>query len=94
VVLLVSALRQGNPAYTLERIKALYGVWRSTVNRWQKYFQDIFSQSIGYRRLLGHLMPKNVAGPLPLSLLSQFARADADPQIALVTCLRTLALGP
>jgi len=94
VVLLVSALRQGNPVYTLERLKALYGVWRSTVNRWRKYFRDVFAQSISYRRLLGHLMPQAPSGPLPATLLSRFCRICSDPQAALITCLEGLARGP
>jgi len=94
VVLLVSALRQGNPVYTLEQLKALCGVWRSTVSRWQKYFRHIFAQSIGYRRLLGRLVPQTMPGPLPAGLLARFAQTGADPQTALVSCLRALAMGP
>jgi len=93
-VLLVSALRQGNPVFTLERLKALCGVWRSTVNRWQKYFRSIFAQSIGYRRLRGYLMPQTVSGPLPAALLARFTQIISDPQTALVACLRALAMGP
>ena len=44
VMLIVSALRQGqNPDITLERLKGLCGVWRSTVKRWQRYFCKLFS---------------------------------------------------
>jgi hypothetical protein len=94
VLLLISALRQGNPVFTLERLKALCGVWRSTVNRWQKYFRDIFAQSIGYRRLLGHLMPQSVSEPLPAALLDRFCQTPANFQAGLVSCLTTLAQGP
>ena len=94
VVLLVSALRQGNPVFTFERLKALFGVWRSTVNRWQKYFRHIFAQSIGYRRLRGQLMPQAETGPLPAALLARFTRVIVDPRTALVSCLRALGLGP
>lgn len=94
VVLLISALRQGNPVYTFERLKSLCGVWRSTVNRWQKYFRSIFAQSIGYRRLRGYLMAQAVSAPLPAALLARFTRIIPDPQTALVTCLKALAMGP
>ena len=95
VLLLVSALRQGqNPVVTLERLKSLCGVWRSTVKRWQRYFRDIFAQSIKYRRLSGHLMPPIASDQLPGSLLARFYKACGEPQAALVTCLRTLAQGP
>jgi hypothetical protein len=95
VLLLVSALRQGQkPAVTLERLKALCGVWRSTVKRWQHYFRDIFAQSIEYRRLAGHLMPPIAPDHLPGALLARFYQTFSDPVTALVSCLRTLARGP
>jgi hypothetical protein len=95
VLLLVSALRQGNsPVVTLERLKALCGVWRSTVNRWQRYFWDLFAQSIGYRRLSGRMIPPIADHRLPKELLARFYKACGEPEAALVTCLRTLALGP
>jgi len=95
VLLLASALRQVlNPTVTLEWLKTRYGVWRSTVNRWQRYFRDIFTQSIGYRRLAGHLMPPIGSDQLPRTLLERFDKACGEPEKALVTCLQTLALGP
>ena len=95
VLLLVSALRQGrNPVFTLERLKGLCGVWRSTVNRWQRYFRDLFAQSIRYRRLSGHLISQIASDQLPAALLARFCQTCADPQTALVTCLQTLARGP
>jgi len=95
VLLLVSALRQVlNPTVTLEQLKARFGVWRSTVNRWRRYFRDIFAKSAGYRRLAGHLMPPIGSGLLPGALLDRFYQGCGEPEVALVTCLRTLALGP
>ena len=95
VLLLVSALRQRkNPVITLEHLKGLCGVWRSTVKRWQRYFRNIFAQSIGYRRLSGHLMPPIASGQLPGALLERFYTACDDPETALLTCLQALALGP
>jgi len=95
VVLLVSALRQGqNPDITLERLKGLCGVWRSTVKRWQRYFLELFPYSTIYRRLSGHLMPPIGADRLPRGLLERFCQIFRDPTAALVKCLQTLALGP
>ena len=95
VLLLVSALRQGtSPVFTLERLKAFCGVWRSTVNRWQRYFRDLFAKSSSYRRLSGYLMPPIAADNIPRGLLERFYMACGEPEAALVTCLRTFALGP
>jgi hypothetical protein len=92
---LVSALRQGqNPALTLERLKGLCGVWRSTVKRWQRYFLELFPQSIGYRRLSGHLLPPIASEQLPGALLRRFYHGCSGGEAALVSCLTALALGP
>jgi len=95
VLLLVSALRQGQkPAITFERLKALCGVWRSTVKRWQRYFRDLFTQSVRYRRLSGHLLPPIAPDRLPGALLARFYPGCGDPETTLISCLKTLALGP
>jgi hypothetical protein len=95
VVLLVTALRQGrNPQVTLERLKGLCRVWRTTVKRWQHYFCDLFCQSIRYRRLAGHLIPPIEASQLPGQLLDRFFMTGVQPEAALVNCLRSLAQGP
>jgi hypothetical protein len=95
VVLLASALRQGqNPDITLTRLKGLCGVWRSTVKRWQRYFKELFTRSVNYRRLSGHLMPPIDPDKLPRDLLARFYKTFCDPETALVRCLQTLALGP
>ncbi len=93
VLLLVSALRQGQkPVITLERLKALCGVCRLTVKRWEHYFRELFAESIRYRRLSGRLFPPIDPEQLPRALLSRFAPDGSEA--ALANCLRVLALGP
>jgi hypothetical protein len=95
VLLIATALRQGrNPDRTLEQLKGLFGVWRSTFNSWKRYFRELFPQSLAYRRLAGHLIPPIHSSRLPKALLDRFGRAAKDPETALVNCLRTLAQGP
>ena len=95
VVLLSTALRQGqHPVVTLQRLAALCGVWRSTVKRWQRYFRDLFPESTGYLRLRARLLPPIDAAQLPGALLARFYQSGSDPQIALISCLQALALGP
>jgi len=95
VLLLVGALRQGQkPAVTMERLKALCGVWSSTVKRWQRYFQELFSQSDRYRRLSGRLLPLISPDQLPGALLSRFVSVDGGDEAALTDCLQALASGP
>lgn len=93
VLLLVTALRQGrNPDATLEKLKGLCGVWRSTVKRWQRYFREIFIHSESWLRLSGRLMPPVDTEHLPGAVLLRCYRGEAV--IAMVQCLKLFALGP
>jgi len=95
VVLLVTALRQGhNPDATLEKLKSLCGVWRSTVKRWQRYFRDLFPQGAAFKRLAGRLMPPIDPHRLPADLLLRFHRNCRQPEQAISGCLRVIAMGP
>ena len=95
VVLLVAALRQlKNRNITLERIKSICGALRSTVNRWRDYFQNIFPQSINYRRLAGHHEFDASSEPVIHNLLEKFFSTCREPKTALSNCLQALAQGP
>lgn len=95
IVLLVTALRQGrNPNVTLNRLKGICGVWRTTVKRWQLYFRQLFPQSIACSSLSGRLMPPMAIDELPGALLERFYQTFSNPETALAACLKTLALGP
>ena len=88
-------MRQGHRGdATLERLKALFGPWRSTINRWRQYFQEFFVESQAWQRLCGRLMPPIETADLPRGLLERFCQSGNDPLQAMVNCLTALALGP
>jgi hypothetical protein len=94
VILLLTAIRQGkNPDATLERLKGVCGVWRSTVNRWRDYFLEIFPDSCSWRRLSGHFLERK-RDRLIHDLLSSYYREIQPPEAAMVKCLQVLAMGP
>jgi len=94
-MVLVCALRQGrNPDATLEKLKALCGVWRSTIKRWQRYFRELFPLSVTWRRLSGRLLPPIAVDDLPRALLIRFYRSCGRAEAAMVQCLQVFALGP
>ncbi len=94
-MVLVSALRQGrNPDATLEKLKALCGLWRSTIKRWQRYFRELFPLSPTWRRLSGRLLPPIAVDDLPRALLLRFYQACGRAEAAMVQCLLVFALGP
>lgn len=91
VLLVVTALRQGRSCgYTVERLKALFGVTRPTLARWLSYFRDIFPGSQSWRRLSGRLMPPVVEHELPRALIERFVQARGDPELGLTACLQSL----
>jgi len=93
VMLVVTALRQGRThGYTVERLKALFGVTRQTLTRWLDYFRQIFPLSQSWRRLSGRVMPPVAEDQLPASLIERFVRVRGDPEQGLAACLRALAL--
>jgi hypothetical protein len=90
VLLVVSALRQGRAeGYAAERLKKLFGVRRSTLVRWLRYFREIFPQSRAWRLLSARLLPPVAAGDLT-GMIERFAQCRDDPQGALVACLQAL----
>ncbi len=94
-MLVVTALRQGrDQGYTVERLKNLFGVTRVTLNRWLRYFRDLFPVSQMWLQLSGRLMPPVARHELPRGLIGRFAQARGDPQRGLTACLQAIFLGP
>jgi hypothetical protein len=93
VVLLVTALRQGRvQAGTLRIFTRHLGVSRSTLERWQKFFQTIFPRSSTWRSVVARFMPPLDTGRIAFSLVERFVPCRGDPETGLATCLRTIAL--
>jgi len=91
VLLLVTALRQGRDhGYTVEKLKALFGVTRPTLTRWFCYFRQIFPYSQSWRRLSGRLMPPVIEHELPRGLIERFVQTRGDPELGLTACLQSL----
>jgi len=91
VLLVVTALRQGRDhGYTVEKLKALFGVARPTLTRWFCYFRQIFPCSQSWRRLSGRLMPPVTKHELPGSLIERFVQTRGDPERGLMACLQSL----
>lgn len=91
MLLVVTALRQGrDQGYTVEKLKALFGVTRPTLRRWFFYFRQIFSCSQSWRRLSGRLMPPVAEHELPRGMIERFVQARGDPELGLTACLQSL----
>jgi hypothetical protein len=91
VLLVVTALRQGRDrGYTVEKLRALFGVTRPTLSRWFFYFRQIFSHSQAWRRLSGRLMPPVAEDELPRGMIERFVQTRGDPEGGLTACLQSL----
>ena len=88
-MLVVSALRQRG-GYTVRRLYHLFGITRSTLERWRRYFHEVFPSSRCWQQLRGRLLPAIVPQDLPWGLIERFLTPRGDPQTALVVCLRAL----
>jgi hypothetical protein len=93
-VLVITALRQGrNQGYTIERLTSLFGVTRPTLQRWRKYFREVFPCSHSWKSLSGRIMPPVEVEQLPGSILERFIQIRGTPEGGLTFCLRALLLG-
>ena len=87
-MLVICALRQGG--YTLRRLHGLFLLSRSTLERWQRYFHEVFPSSGCWQRLRGLLLPVVAPQSLPQGLIERFIRARSDPVAGLSACLQAL----
>jgi hypothetical protein len=87
----VTTLRQGRDrGYTVEKLKALFGVTRPTLTRWLSYFRQIFPCSHSWRLLSGRFMPPVNEQELPVGLIERFVQIRGDPELGLTACLQSL----
>jgi hypothetical protein len=90
-VVLVSALAYGITNRRMERIRALYGISRKTVERWRVWWLETFAASDLWRVGRGRFAPSVAESRLPATLLERFGRPET--RCALVGTLRFLASG-
>ena len=93
VIVLVVTLRQRRAEGTsLSRLQKRFGVSRSTVARWMAWFAEVFPTTALWKRIRGMVSPTVRDEQLPDSLVSLCESSAADPQTALVDCLKLLAV--
>ncbi|MGH8322198.1 MAG: hypothetical protein ACRETD_00130 [Steroidobacteraceae bacterium] len=73
VVVLVSALRSGATPVRMARMTELLGVSRRTVDRWRRWWTEVFPHTRCWAAGSGLFAIPVPPGRLPLSLLERFA---------------------
>jgi hypothetical protein len=93
-MLVVTSLRQGRTeGCTARRLQDLFGVTRSTLVRWLRYFREIFPHTRAWRSICARLWPPVVPGALT-ELINRFVRTRDDPEAGLLACLKALCFEP
>jgi hypothetical protein len=96
VLLVVTALRQQRlEGFTAQRVQDLFGIRRPTLNRWMRYFREIFPRSGSWQRVRGRVSPAVSDQELPSALVKAFLLEHGSPEQALPRLLSCLnPLGP
>ncbi|HOE31647.1 MAG: hypothetical protein GYA73_05225 [Planctomycetes bacterium] len=101
IVVLITALRQGIRPPSVRKLKAALGVDRRTLQRWQRWWRELFSRSRFWTTTRVQLYPLCKDGAvLPRAVVDAYALDDAcfaapgdelGEDCALLRCLRFLA---
>jgi hypothetical protein len=88
VVVLVAALREGLTPRRLAVLRRLFGVTRSTIERWRRWWREEFPGGEFWRAVRGRFVPAIAADDLPQALLDRFVRdAQHEPLVGLLRFL-------
>ncbi len=88
VVLLVTAMTQGDSPRRLSELKKELGILPATVGRWRRFWLEIFPRHSSWRYQRGNVLPPVDETILPWSLLQHLTRKNQDQREAVVSLLR------
>ena len=74
-------------------MKELFEVSRETLERWMRFFREVFPTSESWRRVRGLVGGEIRDQELPSGLLELFLVRFEDPERAVAGCLRFLETG-
>jgi hypothetical protein len=91
VLWVVTALRQQRlDGFTAKRVQELFGIRRPTLDRWMRYFREIFPRSRSWQRVRGRISPAVSNQALPSALIEAFVQEHGSPEQALPPLLGLL----
>jgi len=89
-IVLVSAMRHGLSERRVTELRALFGVARSTLARWRRWWRETFADSPCFAAVRGHLAAPVDSRGLPASLLERFAGDERGRLLAMLRALLPL----
>ncbi len=93
IVVLVSAMRHGATPARMRELREHIGVSRRTVERWRRWWREVFAESPFWRSAAAAFIPPAEPGRLPASLLERFAGDDEARLVALLRFLGPITGG-
>ena len=91
VFLLVSAMRHGLCAKRIAELRRLIGVSRRTLERWRRWWLEVFRTTPVWKQAQGSLASPVEASRLPASLLERFAGELSNQLVAALKFLLPLS---
>jgi hypothetical protein len=91
-VVLASAMRHGLSARRVAELRALIGVSRRTLERWRRWWLELFTVTPLWKELRGRLSAPVDLQRLPASLLERFAGGSYEQLVALLKQLSPLSV--
>jgi len=96
-MMLISAFAGGARVHRAPRLRAIFGIDRRTLERWHRWWREVFPQSAFFRAASGRFSPPLSTSDLPRSLLVRFVGESADKLLSALlflapTTTRSVAL--
>ncbi len=91
VVALITAMRQSATATAARKLQEAIGASERTLERWRKWWREIFPASDFWKAARACFMPSVETGRLPLSLIEHFEPRSVDRVCDLMRFLSPLA---
>ncbi len=94
VILLGTTLNQGAPQeYSKNMLSKMLGADRKTINRWLRYFRELFPKSRTWKVVRGFISPVVRSTSLPGSLVGYYLESNKSITQGMISCLVLLATG-
>jgi Homeodomain-like domain len=93
VVVVVSAMRHGATPARMRKLRDLLGVSRRTVERWRRWWREVFAQSPFWRIAAAAFAPPVETSLVPASLLERFSDDDTARLVGLLRFLGPITGG-
>jgi hypothetical protein len=93
MVVLIAIMREGATVARMRQLCTLVGVDRRTIERWRKWWHDIFTASPFWQINRAAFMPPVDQDRLPAALIERFAGDAADRLVALLRFIAPITGG-